>query len=581
MRGAAFLLPAVFLTAVFTQTAGAEVSVRLSLDREEATMADALRLTVSIEGKQGTDQRPVIKGLENFTVAAGGTSSRVSIVNGRKSTGKDYIFHLQPKKTGRHRIGPAEVRIKGVVHVSNTATVSVVETAAPTGDGGDPIFLRASLQRNRLYAGEQTLYTLRLYRQARVSDISVDLPESKVLLIRQFGNPREYSGVFEGRSYNILEVRYTLQPQRPGSYALEPSRMHMKLHQPHRRSRRSLFDDMFSGTGRPFSVASEALELDVLSPPEEGRPPDFSGLVGTFGIAAVLDPRSVGTGQSSTLTVTVSGRGNVKRIPDLKVPEVDGLKVYADEPTLEVGQDQEGLQGAKTMKWALVPETEGTYEIPPLEVSFFDTRKEQYRSVRTPLLGLEATPGESRAVATPPVAPSGEGKAPVAPMAVREIGRDILPVHTSVKDLAPRVPGVPRGALLWLILAAPTGFFLVVLGGVRLRRKSPGALAALRSRRAAREFSRSCSGEAMRPERLVVNFQHYLNDRFGLSLGALTPEEAEMILRGRGVSEETASRVRDSLRLLEDTVYTGSDREAAAEKESIARLIRRIEKESR
>ena len=60
--------------------------------------------------------------------------------------------------------------------------------------------------------------------------------------------------------------------------------------------------------------------------------------------------------------------------PDLKIPELDHIKVYADQPVLESTQDSEGLRGTKTMKWALVPEKEGRLEVPPVAVSYFDTQ---------------------------------------------------------------------------------------------------------------------------------------------------------------------------------------------------------------
>jgi hypothetical protein len=36
------------------------------------------------------------------------------------------------------------------------------------------------------------------------------------------------------------------------------------------------------------------------------------------------------------------------------------------------------------MKWAIVPEKEGLYRIPPLSISFFDPKNKRYRTVKSP-----------------------------------------------------------------------------------------------------------------------------------------------------------------------------------------------------
>ena len=59
------------------------------------------------------------------------------------------------------------------------------------------------------------------------------------------------------------------------------------------------------------------------------------------------------------MTATVRGRGNAKRIPELKIPSLDGIKIYADQPVLKSENDSAGVTVSKTMAWALVPERPG------------------------------------------------------------------------------------------------------------------------------------------------------------------------------------------------------------------------------
>lgn len=577
-RNSCLLLPLLFLIPC---VASAKVSVSLRLDRTEATVVDSVKMVVSISGSRGSDSKPVLRGLESFSVTQGGTSSRVKIINGRVNSGIDYTYFIQPNKPGRFEIGPAQVTVEGKTFSSNTATIMIVDQPQSAGVDRGPLFLSAGLSSTKAYIEDQTIYTLKLNRQVRVSDISLALPEVEHLVLKQLGKPFEYQSVYQGKTYQILEVRYALIASKEGNYSIGPTKMSMTVYEPRRRSPRSFFDDPFFSfsTGKPITVASDLVELNVLPLPEEGRPADFGGLVGSFQIESKLEPSEVKAGESATLTVVLSGRGNVNRIPDLKVPKLEQTKVYADQPVLQVEHDDKGLVGSKTMKWALVPEDQGLYEIPVLTVSYFHPQYRRYVRIRTSPHTLSVVPGEPEQVKAS--ADFGSDKALEGPskQEVKELGRDILPVHASIKDLRPGFEVRPGGLVFWVITLTPVLAYSLALCGMRFRKKSAGAVAATRAKKAANTIVRQYRHSQVRPSDLALQIRNYLNDRFGLSLGSLTPGESAEILRSNGVSLNTAEKLRAVLERLEDAVYTGKAHESCDIGENMPRLIKQIEKE--
>ena len=68
-----------------------------------------------------------------------------------------------------------------------------------------------------------------------------------------------------------------------------------------------------------FVVPSNELHLTVKALPEQGRPAEFSGLVGRFEIAARAAPLEVKVGDPVEFTVTITGSGDLRRLqaPDL------------------------------------------------------------------------------------------------------------------------------------------------------------------------------------------------------------------------------------------------------------------------
>jgi hypothetical protein len=561
----------------------AAVSVDLRVERTDVTLVDSLTMIVSVSGVRSLNEPPSIRGLEPFAVSQGGTSSRMEIVNGQVSRNIDYTYFLQPKRTGTFEVGPADVKIQGGIRRSGTVTLRVREPASTSGQERGPIFVEASLSRDKLYLEEQDLYTLKLYLRAKVSDVSLQMPEVEGITFKQLGKPSEYQSVHNGQPYRVLEVRYALVADKEGTYSLPPARMSMTVYEQRGRSPRSPFDDPFFSfaQGRPVTVASQALHLSVRSLPTEGRPVDFSGLVGTFSLKSNLDPSQVKAGESATLTLTIEGRGNVNRIPDLKAPDLPNAKLYADQPVLSTTEDQIGISGVKTMKWAIVPEKEGEVVVPGESVSYFDPAQGKYMVATSAANRLKVLPGKGTEKTVASML-SREELAPAQPkQAVKEIGRDILPVHTSVRVLLSDRAGPPDPIRLWAILVAPVLLYVGIFVGLSVKRTSEQSMAGARARRAARVFVRHCKLGVPSAASLLDGLRAYLNDRLRLTMGSLTSADANRLLTAHGVKEDTAQRFGEIVRRLEDAVYTGKADKPCPFAPELPEMIIRIEKELR
>jgi len=567
--------------------AHADVSVSLSLDRQEATPSDSIRMVVSVSGARECDVPPVIEGLDRFRVAQGGSSTRVEIRDGSIRSGVDYTYYITPSQPGRFQIGPARVQVDGDIFESNRVPLSIVKAAPGKSSAKGAIFLTAGLSTKRAYVEEQVLYTLRLYLRTRVANISLELPEQDHLTFQQLGKPREYQGVLDGHTCQIVEVAYAVMGLKDGEYIIRPARMEMTAYGSGQQPRRGFFDDPFFSdpffrTGRPVSVSSESLELKVVPLPEKGKPEGFSGLVGSFAIASELAPAKIRAGESATLTVKVSGRGNVHRIPDLKVPSLDSMKIYADQPTFTAAHDLNGLAGSKTMKWAIVPELPGDYHIPPLSIGFFDPKAGEYRIIQGPGHSLAVIPGKGKMIMVEAGQERQNGVPRPEKQEIREIGHDILPLHTSLSDMGTWSWAGKRGLFLWAVLLLPVCAYISTFLGLRLRERSLQTLPAQRAKRAARNLFRLCRqyGGAD-AQRLSLIVRDYFNDRFGLALASLTPEDAAGILASKGVAPETAGRLREVLQTIENAIYAGKGRGADRIGQEIPGIIREIEREIR
>ena len=393
--GLAFIL----LLTWYATLSAADVEVTLRVDRGEATLVDTIRMEVGVSGSRNSDAEPVLRGLEDFLVRRGGTSSRIEIINGKVHAGLTYTYFIQPQKTGAFEIGPAEINVDGQTSESNRVKLVVKASAKLSDTDRGPVFIEASIGSSEAYVEEQVLYILKLHRRVNVDDLTLSLPQVEPITFKQLGKPREYQATVGGATYQVLEVRYSLSAAKEGEYVIGPSKMNMTVR---RRGSQSLFDDFFQSpfssfsSGRPLTVAAEPLELNVLALPEKERPTNFSGLVGNFRIESRLQPSRLKAGESATLTVEINGKGNINRIPDIDLPELPFARAYNDQPLLESEQDDQGIGGRKTMKWALVPQKAWQFEIPVLKMSFFNPDTETYDILQTSVHTLSVLPGTTQ-----------------------------------------------------------------------------------------------------------------------------------------------------------------------------------------
>jgi hypothetical protein len=106
-----------------------------------------------------------------------------------------------------------------------------------------------------------------------------------------------------------------------------------------------------------------------------------------------------------------------------------------------------------------------------------------------------------------------------------------------------------------------------------------GNLAVLKSKKALRQFSKRCGRGGISAVEMINAIRDYLNDRLNLSLGLLTSGEAYDLLSSQGVRHETALKVKETIKELEDTVYTGRGQDECRIVEDIKQLICLIDRE--
>ncbi|MBU2489807.1 MAG: BatD family protein [Proteobacteria bacterium] len=560
------------------------VSVTLEVDRAQVHMDDTVSLICRVTGSRDATT-PVIANLDGFDAFPAGTGSRFQLINGQISTSMDHRYQLTPLRQGTFTIGPATVKVDGQIYTSNQVQIQVMEPQFQAGeDEAGDLFMKATLSADRGYPGQEVLYKLSVYSVHRAELTALSLPEVKGITLKQLQKPLRYGTTKNGRSYDVYEFTYALTATEPGAFDLPPARLQLTVYPPRRMPSGFggvLNDDFFNmARGRDVSLASQGVSLTVLPFPEQGRPRDFSGLVGDFNLESGLNPKKVRAGESATLTVVIRGKGNVRLIPELSMPDLPGVKVYPDQSAFTEEVTNSGSIGEKTMKWALVPQKAGEYILPPLSVSFLNPGTGTYQTLTSKPFTLAVELGEENGVAG---ASGGPGPASDGKRKVAVVGEDILPIHESPEAVMPAA--MPPWWVAALILFAP----VLAAGGCRAwkhaARKRAGKARGAAAKKALKRFTGQVRAMEPRADDLLRTFNEFLVVRLGLDAASLTPGEAKKSLLAAGAPPEPVARAAGIMSNLEERVFAGrgweNDAALAGELTETARELDRALKRSR
>ncbi len=565
------------LTGVGALPASAQ-RIEVTADQTQITLEDQILLTVRVEGARGAE--PQLPTLAGFNVTPAGQETQMSFVNGRTSSSVNYRFLLTPQSTGTFEVGAATMDIGDQVFSSTPFQIRVVAAAERPPEERD-LFVTARVSTTEPFVGQQVIHTWRFFRRVQVSDARLEPPVFDGFLVEDLGDVREYQATVRGRQYLVSEIRRALFPQEVGTLTITPSQLTVQaLLQSQGRRSRSILDDFFqSRRTERRALRGPTIELQVrpLPPPPAG----FSGLVGDFDIEAQLTRSELKVGESATLKVTVSGKGNSQLIAEPPLPTLPQFKIYADKPSSSLNRSGNELSGSRSFSKALVPLAPGELVIPAIDLSYFDPASESYRLVSTGAIALQVAPadGEEDLGLTEALAPT-QGK-----VSVRIMADDILPLYKELDAAEPR-PTLGRTWALTAGLLLPPFLYLAVAIGQR-RRERFALDGTLRRRHVAmRTASKKLAELASADDHAAVGLaslclREFIGDKLGIEGSALTPAEVGDKLRKLEVEEVASVEVVDVLERLEAAQYGAATVSGTDIHERLKPLLRRLDKEIR
>lgn len=178
-----------------------------------------------------------------------------------------------------------------------------------------------------------------------------------------------------GAPYRRYAYHRALFPLLPGTYTVPAATLQYSLPDG---------DDYFSPP-RTYSTMSAPQSFTAVALPASGRPVGFIGAVGEFRDTLRTDGSSLRVGDPFTVTMRVSGVGNLRLLarPSL---DIDWATTVPGEERVYWDSAGTVVRGAKEFDWVVTPRIAGEMVLPELRYDFFNPTSRRYEFATTPSL---------------------------------------------------------------------------------------------------------------------------------------------------------------------------------------------------
>ena len=366
--------------------------ITASVDRRVLQENESFYLTFSSD--TAVDEDPDFSSLEkDFRIINRSQSSNIQIINGHMNREITWRLMMMPKHNGTLTI-PA---VAFGNDKSNPISLKVTAAATVTPDPGiDPVYMEATVDRDRVYVQSQLIYTLRIFHavQLRTASLSELEISDDNAIVEKLSDNKSYDKYINGKRYRVIEKQLAIFPQTAGELVIEPA----------------VLDAQYIDLPRVLRtkrLTSRRLKIKV-----EPVPPAANNAQTNYWLPArsvTLDEQwsgnveNVKVGEPVTRTLTLKAVG----LSSAQLPELSGsdnnnnVKQYADQPVLNNEIKAGGFVGSREEKIAYIASRPGQIKLPAIEIAWWNIDEERLETARVPEKVIDVAPAPNVASAGP------------------------------------------------------------------------------------------------------------------------------------------------------------------------------------
>ena len=576
-----------YFISIYSLEAQSDVSFR-TICKKQVAVCEQFQVSYELNG-DGKDFRA--PNFTNFEIIGGpftSTSSSVQIINGSvsRTNTQTFSYHLRAIKEGNYTIPSASITVDKKKITSEPCEITVV--ASPSGSssyntttntqkasvGAKDVFLKATPNKKTVYQGEQILLTYNIYYTIPISQLSVSKSPSysgfwTKDITENDGTLQQSSTVIDGQQYNVATIKeIVLFPQKPGNLIIDPLDLTCvaQIRQQRNRSQGyDPFEDFFgdvmgtSYTNVRKDIKSQPITIEVEPLPTANKPNSFKGAVGQFTFTSKIDKNELKVNDAFTLTLTVSGKGNIELLELPKPVFPPDFEVYDPKISTTVKNNALGIYGSKKAEYIIIPRVSGDFTLEDIEFSYFNPSSKKYEILKSNIHNIQVQKGASNnssAIYTP-------GQADI-----KYLGNDIR--HINVNNNALGITGhlffmSPTYIAIIVIMAIIFIVTLVIYKKVNKFNKNQVLVKNKQATKIAKKRLKNAHNYLVSNDqnRFYEEFSQalwgYISDKLNIVRSQLSMESVREIMLSKNVSEDIVNEFVDLLNNCEFARFAPGD----------------------
>ncbi|MBC7464477.1 MAG: protein BatD [Bdellovibrio sp.] len=264
------------------------------------------------------------------------------------------------------------------------ARQQVESKTIPDLNTNEAFFVYLDLDQKEVYEGQQITANWYIYVKGQIESLDrAKFPDLKGFwkeIVEEVPSLQFIPEIVNGVNYQkALLASHALFPIKAGTAIIDEFRIKARTRMP---------TQFGWGESHEWTKNSKRVAIKVLPLPNEGKPRNFSGAVGSFEVSIKTDGTQFPAHQPFSVKIRFEGTGNAKLIdlPNIQWPE--GLEVF---DTKSEAKFFKNGQSYKEFEVLLIPRKEGDITIPAIDFSHFDPQQKKYISKMTEPLKLTIT----------------------------------------------------------------------------------------------------------------------------------------------------------------------------------------------
>lgn len=353
-------------------------TITATLDKSAVYENEVVQLTLRTdfaETGNGPDLTPLKR---DFDILGQSQNSQFRFNLGTTQSLNFWVISLMPKSVGQISIPPLKVGDQQ----SNALTLEVKPSPQLLDENGNaPVFMEMSVSEYEPYLQQQVILTVKLYTSVALQNANLSIPEHADLLIERLIDDQLQYQTIRGTNYQVLTREYLAFPQQSGTLEIPPQTVAGMIAT--NRGRRLV-------KVQTNPVTLQVLPIPASYPNENWLPAEKISIESS--ISPATDAR---VGDTLIWHININAAGALpEQIPPAEFSSTRDYKLYPGTTAFDSQKSIKGVIGSQSIDIEVVPTSQGTLQLPNIELTYWNTEQNKLMHVSraSPMLNIASLP---------------------------------------------------------------------------------------------------------------------------------------------------------------------------------------------